>query len=63
MEVALHLARVRRNLAPVLALLVAAVVLGVLASTYLGTSSSPYGMCEGTNGQQVACATLEAVQP
>ena len=31
---------------------------GLIASLYVGHSSSPYGMCTAANGRSVACSLL-----
>jgi len=49
----------RDRLPAALTLLLALGVAATLGHTYFGSGSSPYGMCEAANGQQVACAVLE----
>ena len=50
-----------RHVVPVvvtLTLLVA--LLAAVASTYFGSSRSPYDTCYGANGRAVSCAVLDA---
>ena len=35
-----------------------ALIVALLAATYIGDSSSPYGMCYGTTGRAVPCEAL-----
>jgi hypothetical protein len=35
------------------------VVIGLLASTYIGHATSPYGVCYGTSGRSIPCAIAE----
>lgn len=43
----------------ILTLLLLASVLGLIAWSYLGTSSSPYGTCYGTSGRSVPCELVK----
>ena len=52
-----------RYLFPIVATLVLFLLLiGGLASTYVGHSRSPYNGCQGANGRAVSCAILEALR-
>ncbi len=50
---------VRRAIPIVLALAALLAVGALIASTYFGDGSSPYGMCTAPNGRSVSCALLE----
>lgn len=62
MNVARAVSATGRRAPTVLTLLLAALVAAALGYTYFGSSVNPYGMCEAGNGQQVACATLDAAR-
>jgi len=40
----------------VLALVLLALVIALLGHTYIGHSSSPYGVCYGASGRSIPCA-------
>ena len=56
------LVSMRRHVPGILALTALLALFAALGRTYLGESSSPYGVCEGSNGRQIACATLAAAR-
>ena len=50
--------RVSETVARVAAIVVLVIVVGLLASTYIGHSSSPYGVCYGRSGRSVPCVIV-----
>ena len=48
----------REHVAPGLAWLLLLLVAGLIASTYVGHASSPYGVCYNAAGRSVPCAAL-----
>lgn len=52
--------RARRFFPVAVALVLFALVVAGIASTYFGDSASPYDTCYGANGRAVACRALEA---
>jgi len=38
-------------------------LLALIASTYIGHSPSPYGMCFGSTGRTIPCAVAKSPQP
>lgn len=44
--------------ARLLAIILLALVLVLLGSTYVGHASSPYGVCFGKSGRTIPCAVL-----
>jgi len=39
-------------------LIVLVVMIGLLASTYIGHAKSPYGVCYGESGRSIPCALV-----
>ncbi|HJU88510.1 MAG TPA: hypothetical protein VJ672_03915 [Gemmatimonadaceae bacterium] len=55
--------QVRRALPLVITWIVFAMLLTLIASTYVGHAASPYDMCTRADGRPIACALLRASGP
>jgi len=50
--------RARETAARVAMLIVLVVMIGLLASTYIGHAKGPYGVCYGESGRSIPCALV-----
>jgi hypothetical protein len=51
--------RLRETAARIATIVLLMVVIGLLASTYIGHATSPYGVCYGASGRSIPCAIAE----